>query len=285
MDSHDLELRLIDAAAPKGEIGLAALAELAGSLQRLATRVGRHLAEQPGPGRTPASVERMTTLRLTGLGGRSTSLFIGYGDADALPLDTGFEVETADRFWGLLAAISDNDPPGWVTPGISKGAAKVCAALQSAAPRIELSQPRRDRSTTVTSATLDVDVWRRADRDVGARTVTGRLEAVDLKDRRFRIRDDVGNAIRIDDVEDAEQVGRLVGQRAAATGIAVIDEHGRLRLRETRVEAAPLPPEWTSIPSTNLEELIAAAPGPDPGGIPGLTDEEWEAFAIALRSQ
>lgn len=57
--------------------------------------------------------------------------------------------------------------------------------------------------------TLRKEVWLATP---GARVVedvvvTGMLEAVDLRSGRFRIRDDVGSRISLDDVPDAEKVG------------------------------------------------------------------------------
>lgn len=76
-------------------------------------------------------------------------------------------------------------------------------------------------------------------------TVTGRLEKVDLHNRKFRLRDDVGNTIILDDVVNADHVGPLVGQRTIASGTAINHTDGRLRsLTEVTVAAASFPPEW-----------------------------------------
>ncbi len=48
----EIELHLVDAAAPSGEIAIKDLAALATALQELTTRISRDPINTPGPGRT-----------------------------------------------------------------------------------------------------------------------------------------------------------------------------------------------------------------------------------------
>jgi hypothetical protein len=221
---------------------------------------------------------------LTAITAGSTTLVATYGEPDVLPVDIGYEMETAERFWDILVGIGANHPPAWVPPLVAESAARLCAALADAAPTVEISQPHRSRRLTLASSALDRDVWRRVAESAGEHTVVGRLEAVDLKARRFRIRDDVGNAIGLDDVVDADEAGQLVGKRASATGTGITDERGHLRLRDVVVVASPLPTAWSLPASGDVPTLIAASPGPGPAGLGGLTRDESDAFFTALHA-
>ncbi|MDR1079292.1 MAG: hypothetical protein LBL55_11700 [Propionibacteriaceae bacterium] len=115
-------------------------------------------------------------------------------------------------------------------------------------------------------------------------TLVGRLEKVDLRSHDFRIRDDVGNAYVLPKVTNDVAVGHLIGARVCVTGIAGRDARGRIvSVREAEVVALPDPLNGARIPeSISVEEILASAPGLEPGGIPGLSDEEAEAFFAAM---
>lgn len=111
-------------------------------------------------------------------------------------------------------------------------------------------------------------------------TVSGHLDAVNLRFNRFRVRDDVGNDIRLDDVADLEPAARLIGRRVVATGTAERDEKNRVRLVEPVVVAEQLPPGWLIVP------VEVAGPGvelPD-APVADVTDAEIEAFLTKLRT-
>lgn len=282
MDDNNLELELAGDGAPQGEIGLDELAAIARSLQQLATRVGRHVGEQQGPGRTAEHVDRVTRLRLTGLRRGSTILSVAYGEDGVLPLDdVGLEQSVADRFWEIIAGIRANQRPKWAGPLVADAALALRDALAKAASRVELR--RADQQTVVLEmAQTNREAWRDTDQIIEETRVTGRLEAVDLRARRFRIRDDVGNAIPLETVDDAENAGRLVGQRATATGIGINDDRGRFILRDTRLMPSPLRSEWT-VARADLATSVSNAREPGALGITDLTDEEADAFLDAVR--
>lgn len=62
-----ITLRFSVTDVPPGEIALSDLASIAATLQLLATRIGRQLVGQTGPGRTVSGAERATRLTLTGI--------------------------------------------------------------------------------------------------------------------------------------------------------------------------------------------------------------------------
>lgn len=286
LDKNDLTFRLSGTDVPSGQIPLDALGRISSSVQELATRVGRHVVGQMGSGRTLDSAARVVRLRLTGMAAGSTVLEVAFGDHDVLDLDVGVESEIADRFWEVIDGIGAGQRPSWTTPLVAESARRVVDAVASAAERIEIGRGDGRRCVWPT-AQVDRQVWmfaRVADDDRTV-TVVGRLEKVDLRDRRFRIRDDVGNTISLEEVADAEAAGPLVGRRTAATGAAGFDSAGRLRtVSGARLEAAQLPPGWTSRASTDLNGIVAAAPGPDPAGVAGLSDAEVDELLAALRA-
>lgn len=57
----EIELHLVDAAAPSGEIAIKDLAALATALQELTTRISRDPINTPGPGRTKQFMEELAT--------------------------------------------------------------------------------------------------------------------------------------------------------------------------------------------------------------------------------
>jgi hypothetical protein len=125
-------------------------------------------------------------------------------------------------------------------------------------------------------------------------SVTGVLDLVDLRRRAFRIRDDVGHDIALDEVENAAEAGSLVGQRVAANGEAVLGDRGQiLRVRSALVDSAAVPADWTATGRAEggtvmfmraLAEAVSR-PGPEIGGIDGITDEDVDEFLTGLRAQ
>jgi len=112
----------------------------------------------------------------------------------------------------------------------------------------------------------------------------GRLEKVDLRSHEFRVRDDVGNAVILKHVADADDAAQHVGQWVLATGSAVLVS-GRLDALEDACVSPfddPARPFLRAV-ATDVDELLASAPGPDPDGGLDLTDGEYAAFIKAAR--
>jgi hypothetical protein len=284
MSANDLTLRLSGTHFPDGEIDLDDLGRIAEGLQELATRVGRHVVGQSGPGRTRNAAARAVGLRLTGLSPGSTVLRLAFGEEGVLVTGEA-EAEIVERFWEVLVGVEENAPPAWVPPPVADSAVKALDALTQAAARVDVEGAHGRRVAWVRGDVVR-DPWLqprlRLSEDVV--TVSGRLEKVDLADRKFRIRDDVGNRIHLDDVVDAEAAAALVGRRTAATGLARYDTRGMLQgLARAALVAHDIPSSWTSRRTSDYEELVRSAPGPDPRGIPDLSDEEIDAFLDALR--
>lgn len=284
MDRHDLTLRLSGTDVPAGQIDLDSLGGLALSLQQLATRVGRLVIGQHGPGRTAGPAARAVRLRLAGLLRGSTVLEITFGETEVLQLDVGAESAIADRVWEVVAGVQAGKRPEWVTAPVADSVLHVIDALAGAAEAVEIA--RADGRTAAWRRDgVHREVWMvpRLTTDQVTVTVSGRLEKVDLKDRSFRIRDDVGNAIQLTEVVDPDQAGSLVGKRTVAAGIPSYDEVGRLVALTGPTVALDSPPAtWTMHPHTDLEELLAAAPGPDPNGVEGISVADVDAFLALI---
>lgn len=283
MDRYDLNLRLSGTSSPSGEITLEALSKIAASLQELATRVTRYVIGQHGRGRTPNMAARISTLRLRGITSGSTQLAVGFGEPDTLDLNTSLEVEVANRYWEIVDGIGISARPDWATDLIAESALRLCDALSETANNVEVT--RKDgRVAKWASTVVSRSPWQ-SSAAIGEQTVTvsGILEKVDLHDRRFRIRDDVGNTIALNEVQDADHVGRLVGQRTVATGLSVTSTGSRTpALSGVSIVAAPTPSEWMPDQYADIEAIFAAAPGPDPAGVKSLTDDDLDAFFAAL---
>ncbi len=281
VESNDLELRLSGLPTPDGEISLADLAAIAAPLQELATRVGRYVAEQSGPGRSLAAVENATRLRLRGVMEGSTRLLVGYGQTDVLEIDNGLQQSTADRFWEVIEGISTDRRPSWTTPGIDDSALKLLDGLRHAGS-VEVS--RHDgRTTRFTPPTASREVWLRTERVTDTPVVmVGWLKAVDLDSGRFRLTDDVGNRIPLVQVLDPEAAAALVGRRVAASGHEIRGPLGEFRgVQGARLRPVELPSAWLAPAPTDLAKVLSR-PGPDPEG-GDLTDDEFAAFMAALK--
>lgn len=285
MTEQSYVLKLDGMEVPSGEIPFRDLADLADALQLSATRIGRQIGRVEGPGRTPHGIDDASSLRMRGLGAGSTAIDFVLGNAESLP-DVTDEVQIKDRFEEIVAGIASNRPPEWVSPLVAKAAERVAASLvatgasyfsfASTGPHERLITP-----SPVAVGTLDSTVWKTGPEiTTEALTVTGMLEAVDLRANRFRIRDDIGNDIRLDDVADLEAAARLIGTRVVATGTAERDDRNRVRLVEPVVGAEKMPSQWVEMP---------IAGGGTGGRIPeravaDVSDEEIEAFLAEIRS-
>lgn len=117
-------------------------------------------------------------------------------------------------------------------------------------------------------------------------TVSGVVEMADLRSHRFRLRDDVGNAIALNEVADVTAARGLVGERADAVGQPLRDNRGRLTaLSSATVVAAQVPASWTQRVRDDTWQELAWAQGPDPEGGVEVDDAEWAVFLAAVKGE
>lgn len=283
--TKDLELRLIDAPVPDGEVVVKDLAALTTALQELTTRIGREVVNTPGPGRTMRYMEEFAELRLRAVESGSTVLRFSKGPVDKLDVDLEQHEIADQRFWEIIEAIRDDERPAWATDLIAESAAKLVVALREATPRAELSDSAH-AAIEIRSTAIHAETWtiRRVVTDT-VMTAKGRLEKVDLRSHEFRVRDDVGHAVDLKHVEDDLPAAHLVGQWVLATGLGVLAASGRLvALDDVSITSLDDPAaELEDVDVLNLDEILASAPGPDPNGGIDLSDEEFSTFLTAAR--
>jgi len=284
--TKNIELQLIDAPVPDGEIVVKDLAALTIALQELITRIGREVINTPGPGRTKQFMEEFAQLRLGGIEAGSTVLVFSKGPTDKLDVDLPEQKVADDRFWEVVKAIGEDRRPEWVTDLIAESAGKFVDALQAAAPKAVLRGPARD-DVGIDSARVHTETWtsKRWQTDT-VMTAKGRLEKVDLHSHEFRVRDDVGQAVDLKHVEDDVTAAQLVGQWVVASGNGVLLPSGRLVALDKAIVERVDDPAATHLDNEviGLDEILSSAPGPDIAGGIDLTDEEFAAFLEAARS-
>jgi hypothetical protein len=105
---NEIELRLVDAAAPSGEVAVKDLTALATALQELTTRISRDVINTPGPGRTKQFMEEFSQLRFRAIEAGSTVLRFSKGPID---VDLPEEAVADDRFWEIVQAMADDRRP------------------------------------------------------------------------------------------------------------------------------------------------------------------------------
>ena len=279
------ELHLEGIDAPEGLIDADRLVEIVRSLQEMATRLGRMETDSAHRGRPSRSLDRVASLRI-GLEKGSTTIIAERDVAQgALELDLPDEEAVDRRFAELIESIGADQRPDWVTDSLASTADDLVAALQRTAPNVELKVDGVSKKAFETQA-IHRETWRptmpvQSHEEV---TFTGRLFAVNLNTHRLQVQDDVGNQVALPKVLNDTEVGKLVGAYVRVTGAPEVDLAGKLtHINEASVELAPDPLGGQQVPaSTSLEEILASAPGPTPGGIAGLTHAEVEAFLEAI---
>ena len=285
--TYEFELRLIGSGAPDGEVTVASLVSLAEGLQELTLRIGRDLLADPGPGRTTDVVAAVTEIRLAGLMKGSTRIQFVRGRDGELDLDLPQVAEIDARFWEIIDGVSANVRPPWTTDLVADSTRKLVLALKSAASEVQLSHAAAKPLVLETRALMP-EVWEGStneptDRRVPETLVTGRLEAVDLRNRRFRVIDDVGNRIQLDHVQEPESVAYLINHRVRAVGMGTYGIGGLIKgLDAALIEQQSLPTSWTHRVRTDWESELAK-PGPTLGGGVDLTDDEFDEFMATIK--
>ncbi|MGL5930044.1 MAG: hypothetical protein ACRCY8_14015, partial [Dermatophilaceae bacterium] len=264
--SHQLELRLIGAAFPTGEIPLSDLSAIAASLQELHLRIARLSLDAEQRGRPNDAVAHVSQLRLTGVAEGSTSLLISRGEPDTLDVEPAEFADLDAKFDDVIRGIADDARPGWVTDPVAESAADLVKALKAAAPSIEA---RLDGSPAVhiVSDRIHRETWTaREDPPTRDADLSGTLEAVDLRTGRFRLVDDIGNRVALEQVPQPLDVARLIGRRVRVSGEASTDPDGRVRsVMSPAIADDPLPDAWRRHEPADLAAELAK-PGPQPDG-------------------
>ena len=283
--TREIELKLVGAAAPSGEIAAKDLVSLASALQELTTRIARDVVSTPGPGRSMQVVEEFVQLRLRAVEAGSTVLRFAKGPIGRLDVDLPEEGIADDRFWEVIQAVAEDRRPDSVTDLIAESVGRLVSAIKAAAPEVVLGSPNR-RPVNIRAEATHIETWSMVRVQTGGvTTATGRLEKVDLRSHEFRLRDDVGHTVELKHVEDDTAVAKLVGQWVIAEGAVIPSPSGRLVLDNARVQEIVDPAaEYVGRRVVPVEEILASAPGPEPDAGIDLTDDEMVEFLKAIRS-
>jgi hypothetical protein len=288
MSSRAYSFRLEGLSTPSGEISLRDLANIADALQLTATRIARQIGGQTGRGRSTGAIDRMSELRLSGIGSGSTVLEMHLGDSESLLLPSGDEETVAERFEEVFVALATNSPPSWADAAVKEAIGEVAHQVKtSGAKRVTAYRGFGISSTpwqVVDVRSFDLGVWRVVEeRDTDRITMTGHLDKVDLRARRFRVRDDVGHDVTLEDVVDVDAAAQLIGKRVVASGVAEREQGRVVRIIEPVLAHEVLPSDWFVQSATNLPEGGAVVPG----SITGISDQEIDDFLAGFthRSQ
>lgn len=286
VETNRLELHLSGTALPVGEIGFTDLAAISRALQDLTTRLSRLAVGQDGTGRTLDAAAKVASLRLRGVAAGSVVLHIARGAEDTLAGTDQLASDIDDRFWEVVRAVRDRTPPRWIPAPVAESALALIDALEHAATTATFRSVGSDRQVALRTHELDRGPWRaltltQPSDDIA---VEGRLEAVDLRSHKFRIRDDVGNAIPLENVQSPVSTAALINQRVLAEGVAIRTSDGRLRSVDVvEIRPAPLPAEWSAEPTPDLN-VEFAKPGPGYDGVDGLTESDVADFLARLHA-
>jgi len=283
MTSRNYRLRLEGMSSPPGQIPLRDLAEIGAALQQTATRIARQVAGAEGRGRSPSYVDRVSEVRLTGLEAGSTILDLSLGDEQALPMPGADEDVIAQRLEESFGALANNTAPDWASPLVKESIARFVSRLESAGTqRLTASWETNGTSSELVIPVdgINPSIWTvDVEHQTEQASATGRLDKVDLRARRFRIRDDVGHDITLEDVVDLDSAAHLIGQRVTASGVAERSGDRVVRIVEPTLAPERLPEEWSA---TLPMELPPGGAVPS-GGIPGVTMSEVDEFLAEIR--
>lgn len=281
--SVDFELRLSGGDAPDGEIELTDLVNIGGALQELSLRIARGCLPSDALGRPNALLADVSQLRLRGLLEGSTLLKFSRGHADTLNVPLDHEQDIDDRFADVMDGIARNSRPEWVDGTVAESSAKLLKAMRQAAPMIRFQAGTRP-TVDIDTKVAELNVWERSAAAAASEqfTISGRLEAVDLRTNRFRVVDDLSNSIRLVNVEDAGSVAPLIGGRVKARGLGRRGPDDKLQsLSHPVLTAAPLPATWLQHGTADLAHELSK-PGPKVGEGIELDDAEYEDFLTFL---
>jgi len=284
MSSRKYKLRLEGIASPPGQIPLRDLAEIGQALQTTATRIARQVVGAERPGRAPAFVDNVSEIRLTGLGEGSTVLELTVGDETALPLPGSEEDTIARRLEESFGAIAANRPPTWASPLVRESIGRLVARVEAAgASQVTASWGANGSAgqQVISVGQVDATVWKvDQDQETEFVAMSGLLDKVDLRARRFRIHDDVGHDITLEDVLDLDAAARLIGRRVVARGVAERSGDRVARIVEPTLALETLPEQWTA-PLPSALPIGGVVPR---GGISGVTSDEVDEFLAELRA-
>lgn len=279
------EFRLIDGPAPSGRLGIDDLLLIAQSLKEIATKISRTETGAAPVGRPGARTDALANLDI-GLSSGSTRLLVRRTLPDgALDFDLEDEAHFDRTFDEIIGAMASGTRPSWASDSLADSVGSLHRGLDRAATTVEFSADGAVRAT-FRPADVDRRVWASKGKPTADTAITfiGRLRAVNLDTNRLQVTDDVGTRVALPNAPYGESLGDFLNKYVAVTGTPAYGADGRLAsLHDVTIVAAPRLDVTAGVAEpVPLEAILATAPGPEPGGLPGLTDEEADAFLEAM---
>lgn len=279
------EFRLIGGESPEGELEADQLLAIVQSLKDVATRIARLETDAPAIGRPTNRAQRIAKLAI-GLVPGSTKVRVRRAeDEGALDFELDEEVSFDEKFQAIVESIALDERPGWVPDPLAVAVGDLRAALAKAAPTVEFTAAGQLQRTFRTAETRR-ETWVTTSAPTEPDTVAfiGRLRAVDLDTHRLRVTDDIGNRVALPNVGNDAAISRLIGGYVEVVGAPELDPNGRLaRIHDAVIRQADEIPASAGVrDAVPLEAILASASGPEPGGIPDLTEDEAELYLKAI---
>lgn len=281
---REVRVRLIGQPSPDGEILVNDLVDLARSVKDLVYRLTREAADRGGLGRTIASIESLSEVRV-GIQPGSTVLNFRLGDPNSLEGSDPF-AEAVDRtFEEIVHAISENDRLE-VSGPVADATFRFTQALKRSATSVEVSLGAV--SVFLEAQAIEPALWDPSVEESAVEaSLFGWLQMVDVRSGRFRIEDAAGNDIELYDVRNPAAAAQLVTQRVQATGqLTEGSTTRRPRLQDVIVVKTPNALERLGVtePRFDLESAVTAAAAASHVEVDPieLTDDEFDAFVAAI---
>lgn len=250
---REVELTLLRVGSPEGEIRADRAGAIATALYELVLRLTREAADAAGLGRPPSAVERMGEVRLVGLGTREHRLVFRLGDPQALDIDPLAE-RTDQMLAEVVEGVTRGERPLFVTSSIAEAVGRLVGALDRAAPAVAVGLNGR-LPVEVEPATVNRRLWDGYVKHTVRTRITGVLEAVDVRNGRFRLVDVEGQRYDLVEVASKEQAAALVTLRVTAEGLLVVPEgNGHTRMEQPTLR--PVDPDEVPVPEVDTEGML-----------------------------
>lgn len=290
------ELTISMDAEREGAIPLAELADIARSVQQTIDRIVRALNDRSGRGRPLAFLKKLSALEAVGIEPGSAVLVIeAPHDMAQFPIefdeaDAG--AQAVQLFVSSLDALARGESP---PEEIGDPAAKSIRGFLRAVGGHESVKLDASVGDLRTTARFDPRLVDQIELDTGEQPespqsikMVGRLYAVNIENHTYRVKDEMGRKWRVrisDDLDDRMLARMLIGETIHVTAdrAAPGDEHAGDLVARTIERVAP--PEASEYYSWDLEsalEKIEPLVSIDDLAIPGLTEEEADAFWEAI---
>lgn len=282
--TRDIEFRLVGHDSDDGELLAADAINIIRSFRELAYRLTRAVADRSGLGRTEAALERLSTVRVS-LKEGSTRVVFKVGDDEALEIADPISRDVDTAFWDIVKGVRDNHRPVAVSDTVADAVEGVIVALSKAAPVTDVTVPGHGKAR-LDRDQISRDPWKPSNLEEPTETtVHGRLDMVDLRSARFRLRDAAHNSIDLVAVKNVDEAALLVGQLVSATGLFALGREADHHRVDGAIVVASHVRTTLGYAAASLTEALAAArqaPVPEPME---LTLEELDSFLAAIHGR